>query len=184
MRNIDEITLSDLYFSTNGRIPRSTIWIKFTLIFSVIYLVGIGLDISSDSFDSESLNGPISGLFIILCFYPNIVGSIKRAHDRNRSGWFILFSIIPFVNIWVLVELYFLKGTNGNNNYGVDPLSNNDVIEKNKKTEGEQKHVVASFDESKDTIEEKLNKLNNLLEKGLLTQLEFDKKKQQIIDSI
>ena len=128
----------ELYFSTNGRIPRSTFWTKFVLVFSIIYLIGIGVDISNDSFDQESKIGPFSGLLIILSFYPGIAGTIKRAHDRNRSGWFILLSIIPFVNIWVTIELNFLKGTSGDNDYGVDPLSNFDLTKDSKKQGNDQ----------------------------------------------
>jgi len=45
-------------------------------------LIGIGVDISNDSFDQESKIGPFSGLLIILSFYPGIAGTIKRAYTN------------------------------------------------------------------------------------------------------
>jgi len=58
--------------------------------------------------------------FIILI--PSVTIQVKRAHDRNRPGYFLLLSLIPLVNLWVIVEIFFLKGTSGVNNYGEDPL--------------------------------------------------------------
>jgi uncharacterized membrane protein YhaH (DUF805 family) len=74
--------------------------------------------------------------------------SIKRLHDRNRSGWWIIPFIVAagicgqfgdrlggswaaaFVGlavfvafIWGLAEMYFLKGTRGPNRFGPDPLA-------------------------------------------------------------
>jgi len=47
----------------------------------------------------------------------------KRWHDRNKSGWWSLILLIPIVGpIWMLVELGFLRGTEGTNNYGPDPI--------------------------------------------------------------
>jgi uncharacterized membrane protein YhaH (DUF805 family) len=48
---------------------------------------------------------------------------IKRCHDRGRSGYFILLNFVPLVNFWPLIELTFLKGDAGPNEYGPDPLA-------------------------------------------------------------
>ena len=42
-------------------------------------------------------------------------------HDRNHSVWYILLNIIPIIGIIFLIDLYFLKGTDGTNKYGADP---------------------------------------------------------------
>lgn len=76
---------------------------------------------------------------------------VRRFHDRNRTGWWLLFAILTFflalyfegldkakgigptgvvlfqlavilVNLWLIVELYVLKGTAGPNRFGSDPL--------------------------------------------------------------
>jgi len=169
-------------------------------------LIGIGVDISNDSFDQESKIGPFSGILIILSFYPGIAGTIKRAHDRNRSGWFILLSIIPFVNIWVTIELNFLKGTSGDNDYGVDPLSNFDLTKDSKKQGNDQsnpkinqlddqqqtnfddysssKKQNIDFSQELNSIESKLVELQNLKEKGLIDEGEFSKKRKEYIDKL
>lgn len=43
-----------------------------------------------------------------------IIQAVKRVHDVNKSGWFLL---LPFYNL----HLIFTEGTNGNNNYGLVP---------------------------------------------------------------
>jgi uncharacterized membrane protein YhaH (DUF805 family) len=47
---------------------------------------------------------------------------IKRSHDRDRSGWFILLFLVPLLNLWPLIELLFLRGTIGSNRFGPDPV--------------------------------------------------------------
>jgi periplasmic copper chaperone A len=48
--------------------------------------------------------------------------AMKRCHDRNRSGWFVLLSFVSIPNIWCIVEIGFLRGTSGSNAYGAEPL--------------------------------------------------------------
>ncbi len=51
-----------------------------------------------------------------------IVAFVLRAHDRNKSGWWALLYIIPWIGwLWALVELGFLEGTKGPNRFGSNP---------------------------------------------------------------
>src|SRR3546814_14546367 len=62
-------------------------------------------------------------LFNLAILWPGIVIAIKRWHDRDKSGWWILIVLIPIVGpIWALVENGFLAGTAGPNRFGPDPL--------------------------------------------------------------
>ncbi|ABK44440.1 protein of unknown function DUF805 [Magnetococcus marinus MC-1] len=56
-----------------------------------------------------------SGLFLI-------IASIKRLHDRNKTGWWLLpMLLIPLVGwVWLIVELGFMQGCRGSNSYGRD----------------------------------------------------------------
>jgi uncharacterized membrane protein YhaH (DUF805 family) len=63
-------------------------------------------------------------------FLPSISVLVRRFHDRNMSGWwvlgFMLLSAVPFVGILVsigMLVLLCLKGTDGENKYGDDPLN-------------------------------------------------------------
>jgi uncharacterized membrane protein YhaH (DUF805 family) len=116
-------SFSTLFFSFDGRVSRSTYWLKFMLPYTIIYIVLAVLDVNNGSFDPAVGFGDYSGLFTLVGLIPSLAMGIKRCHDRNRTGWFLLVSLIPLINLWVLVELWFLKGTEGANRYGPDPLT-------------------------------------------------------------
>ena len=62
-------------------------------------------------------------LFLFI-FWTSLAVGAKRCHDRGRSGWFQLISLIPFIgSLWLLVELGILKGKEGENRFGPDPLA-------------------------------------------------------------
>ena len=45
--------------------------------------------------------------------------AVKRWHDRNKSGWFVLINLIPVVGVlWALIENGFLVGDVSHNEYG------------------------------------------------------------------
>ena len=88
-----------------------------------LYLIALMLDMAVGAYDEATGIGVASGLFALLALYPSIAVSVKRCHDRDRSGWFLLIGLIPLVNLWVLVELGFLRGTTGENRFGSDPLT-------------------------------------------------------------
>ena len=45
--------------------------------------------------------------------------AVKRWHDRNKSGWWVLITLIPIIGVfWALVEQGFLGGSHGENRYG------------------------------------------------------------------
>ena len=81
-------------------------------------------------FVAALLTGDAEGfLAMTLTFFvslPLSIGSfmvgIRRLHDLNRTGWFMLLVFIPVVNLIFAIYLLFFKGTEGYNNYGADPL--------------------------------------------------------------
>jgi len=67
--------------------------------------------------------GPVSLLFIAATFIPNLALGFRRLHDTNRSAWWLLIGLVPFVGAVVLIVFYLLPSTPGDNNYGPQPLS-------------------------------------------------------------
>lgn len=67
-------------------------------------------------------NALLTLLAFVLLLATMVVGvatSVKRWHDRGKSGSWYFISLIPIVGpIWALVELGFLPGTPGDNRYG------------------------------------------------------------------
>lgn len=107
-------------FSFEGRIPRRVFWgasllnavVYYAIVFAVMGIVG-----------EES---PAASL-VILVLYPFLIWvslavSVKRWHDLDKSGWWVLVGLIPCLGpLWTFVETGCLRGTFGDNDYGPDP---------------------------------------------------------------
>ncbi|MDH5331954.1 MAG: DUF805 domain-containing protein, partial [Aquincola sp.] len=59
----------------------------------------------------------------VLLLWPALALSVKRWHDRDKSGWWVLVALIPFIGwLWMLIENGVRRGTVGPNRYG-DPAA-------------------------------------------------------------
>ena len=107
---------SQLFTSFEGRINRSTFWLKGVLPLFAISLVAALID---RMIGAGSILAGLVGLVLII---PNLAVAAKRWHDRDKSGWWMLIALVPIIGwIWVLVETGFLAGTSGPNRFGADP---------------------------------------------------------------
>ena len=55
-------------------------------------------------------------------FLPALAVSVRRLHDTDRSGWWILLMFVPVVGTIVLIVFFCLRGGAGRNRFGPDPL--------------------------------------------------------------
>jgi len=109
-----------LLLTYEGRISRQPYWMgTLALVGAVLIVQIVGTLVLGDTL------GGILGLIVNLAIiYPAICVAIKRWHDRNKSGWWVLIGLIPIIGgLWTLVECGFLPGTSGGNDYGPDPLA-------------------------------------------------------------
>ena len=58
----------------------------------------------------------------LLLFIPGIAVTVRRLHDVNKSGWFILISLIPILGSIIVLVMTIEKGTLGKNRFGEYPL--------------------------------------------------------------
>jgi uncharacterized membrane protein YhaH (DUF805 family) len=125
-----------------GRIPRKTFWlgylvlliISWILMFILLSIFGVSMMSSVDPTMSEEAQAAaamqqLSALALpmiiltLITLWPALAIYTKRWHDRNKSGWWSLILFIPLVGpIWFLIELGFLRGTEGQNRFGPDPI--------------------------------------------------------------
>ena len=116
---MDNIDWKYLLFDFNGRINRGKFWLGIVVVWAaVLILVTI----------AAVINSTIIWLLVAVVYIGTIwVGlalSIKRWHDRDKSGWWIFIGLVPLVGpLWSLIETGFLEGTKGDNQYGPDPLA-------------------------------------------------------------
>ena len=60
-------------------------------------------------------------LWALFVFIPNLAVTIRRLHDQDKSGWFILLGLIPIVGPFIVLIFYCIEGTRGPNRFGPDP---------------------------------------------------------------
>ena len=54
-------------------------------------------------------------------FIPSLAVAIRRLHDTDRSGWWLLIGLVPIVGAFILLYFYVIEGTRGPNRFGPDP---------------------------------------------------------------
>lgn len=115
---MDNIDLNQLLFQFDGRINRAKFWIGAVILY-VAFGIIVALFISIDNGAART----VLGLLYVALIWPGLAVQIKRWHDRDKSGWWVLIGLIPIIGgLWALVETGFLEGTKGPNQYGPDPL--------------------------------------------------------------
>lgn len=124
--------MTSLLFSFQGRINRARFWLVHLGIFVVeaiiISLMGGGAAIMSGNYEQVIVvfggaTGFVWAIVGVLVFWISLAVGVKRWHDRNKTGWWMLILFVPVIGgLWYLIECGFLKGTTGPNIYGPDPL--------------------------------------------------------------
>ncbi len=134
------MTLMQKLFSFEGRLRRRDYWLLGLamgvveyILMKILVLAGLGghADIitSSDptvrAAAAMSALGPmmrVYGIIWILFIWPGLAIAVKRCHDRDKSGWWLLIGLIPLIGgIWLLIDIGFLDGTPGANKFGPSP---------------------------------------------------------------
>ena len=118
-------TIGRLSFDFRGRISCGMWWLsKMTvLVFLLLtsFLFRLFPDESRVGFVGAIVE-LIAGLWLLVFLWVTSVLSIKRFHDRGKSGWCLLFALIPIIGgIWCFFQLAVLPGDSGENKYGPAP---------------------------------------------------------------
>jgi len=97
------------YADFNGRASRSEYW--WFVLFSCLVSAALHL------IDDSDIAG---GLFSLAILLPTLGVAVRRLHDTNRSGWFLLLHLIPIIGWIILIVWYVQKGDEGVNQYDTD----------------------------------------------------------------
>ena len=65
--------------------------------------------------------GVLTIVFWLATLVPSIAVGVRRLHDTDRSGWWLLIGLIPLAGAIVLLVFNLLEGTRGPNRFGPDP---------------------------------------------------------------
>lgn len=117
------------YVDFSGRASRREYWM-FQL-FNFIFAFGLGLvsgviaaafsqSSGADTDSIESLANIPGNIYSLAIFLPSLAVAIRRMHDTNKSGWWILVPIYSFI-------LTLIAGDKGPNSHGPDPYGDQNV---------------------------------------------------------
>jgi uncharacterized membrane protein YhaH (DUF805 family) len=104
------------YTVFNGRSGRAEFW-YFTLVNFIVLLV---LSIIGQFIGRPIATGLIV-LYELFILLPSIGVGIRRLHDSNKSGWWLLLGFVPAIGGLILLILFILDSDPGDNQYGPHP---------------------------------------------------------------
>jgi uncharacterized membrane protein YhaH (DUF805 family) len=111
------MSLAHIYFSFTGRIGPATYWLCALPILAFLLILSL---LEVEYYDYTSFAGVLTLGGRLLILWPSLALTVKRWHDRNKSGWWALIGLIPYIGqIWTFIENGLLPGTKGPNRYGL-----------------------------------------------------------------
>jgi uncharacterized membrane protein YhaH (DUF805 family) len=126
------------YFEFTGRSSRREFWLFLLFIVVAMFVLGLldaalGLGGSVDrsvtrwdyGFSAQygQHGGLLTGLFALAMIIPFFAVSVRRLHDSNHSGWWLLMGLMPLVGVIVLFVFYVQPSQSGENRFGPTPLA-------------------------------------------------------------
>ena len=108
------------YVVFSGRARRKEYWFFFLFNLIIVFILG-KVDSLIGSFDAETEIGLFSGIYMLAILLPIIAVTVRRLHDTDRSGWWVLFALVPVVGPVVLFVFMMLDSQAGENRFGSNP---------------------------------------------------------------
>lgn len=124
------LVFAKLYFLPIGRIGRLEFLIAFATVFIIgffgVLMPGMEFGIAKTGANNFAYTLPPGKEYIsqlvsintIICAWILLCASAKRLKDLDSQIWYVIFVIIPLVNIFVLLGLLLSEGSPGMNRYG------------------------------------------------------------------
>lgn len=130
----NKVNNANYFLTFKGRAGRSEYWL-LVIVSTILYFIAYGIAIywwaSVYSPDHPGVYGYMLGavrdggviiaytIVTLIIAWPSWVIAVKRWHDINKSGWWALLVLIPFIG-WIVVVIAngFVPGTDGPNRFG------------------------------------------------------------------
>lgn len=110
------------YATFEGRAIRSEYW--FFVLFTILASIGSALLDAAFFVDIvDIVVSPLNTLVSLALLLPSLAVGVRRLHDSNRSGWWLLIGIVPLVGWLILLIWLCRRGDAGPNRFGPNPLA-------------------------------------------------------------
>ena len=115
----ENLSPAALYLSLHGRVPRKAFWLHGVLALLLVAMLGNAL------MDIAGVRAELSAKLVnLLLAWPFIAVSVKRLHDYDFRGWWIMVNFVPAIgSLALLIANGCVAGTHGPNRFGADPLA-------------------------------------------------------------
>jgi uncharacterized membrane protein YhaH (DUF805 family) len=127
------------YVDFSGRSQRKEYWmfLLFIIISSLVLgtldsVLGLGGGTSHYNYGGDGSYGAggsmhggwLSNIFALAILIPSLAVGVRRLHDLDKSGWWLLLNFIPLVGFIIVLVWNCTEGTRGPNRFGPDPKAN------------------------------------------------------------
>jgi uncharacterized membrane protein YhaH (DUF805 family) len=112
------------YAQFSGRSRRKEYWMFFLLytLALVSFAVALGAELAlTGRMALGGLAFVVVGIAALAALIPALAVQVRRFHDQNRTGWFALLTLIPYIGGIIILGFMLIDGTPGPNKYGPDP---------------------------------------------------------------
>ena len=112
------------YADFSGRSRRKEYWmfVLFQILVMIpVVLIGATLGGIDDSGTGSGLFLVLIAIVLLIFLVPGLAVQVRRFHDQDKSGWFVLLGFIPYIGGIILFVFMCLEGTRGPNRFGPDP---------------------------------------------------------------
>jgi uncharacterized membrane protein YhaH (DUF805 family) len=111
------------YAVFEGRAGRKEYW--FFILFNILISMALGyVDWLTGNINPETGLGILSGIYALGVMIPGMAVSVRRLHDTDRSGWWLLITFVPVIGAIVFLYFMVLDSNPETNEYGPSPKVN------------------------------------------------------------
>jgi len=107
------------YAVFTGRARRTEYWMF--LLFNLIFAFVLGFVDAMTGMTSEGGQGVLGTLYMLAVLLPGLGVTVRRLHDTDKSGWWILIAFVPLAGAITLLVFMLLDSQRGENRYGSNP---------------------------------------------------------------
>ncbi len=110
------------YAVFSGRARRKEYWyfFLFNVLITIVLLV---IDGMTGTLDAAAGIGLLGSIYALAVGIPALAVSVRRLHDTDRSGWWLLIILVPLIGVIVILVFTVQDSKPGENQYGSNPKS-------------------------------------------------------------
>ncbi len=154
---------------TGGRALRSEYW--WWYLFGLLSILGSAI-VGEVVGLRNGAGGALVVIAVMILFVPSFTVGIRRLHDTNRSGWWLLLNFLPYVGSFVLFAFSCLNGSPGPNRFGERPGGNLPTY---------RPEAPMIKEASLIGVADELRKLDELRTAGTISTAEFDRQRARLL---